>query len=344
MRAHLSGSLAAVLAVAVVGCSGGGGKGSAGDRATTTSARSAVVPTTPAGSEPTGPTTAAPTTAAPARGPTPDRPCGGVRPDRYDHVVWIWMENHTAGQVLGSQDAPFETDLAARCGSSVDYRSVGSPSLPNYLAATSGSTHGVHDDGPPASHPIDGENLFRQVREAGGTARSYEEAMPGPCALDGSGRYAVKHNPQAYYRDAADQAACATDDVPLGALAANGGGSFVDDLSNGHLPTFSFVTPDLCDDTHDCPVAAGDAWLRDWVMTIVGSSTYAEGRTALFVVWDEPTPMPLLVVAPGVPTGATASAQFDHYSLLRTTEELLGLAPPLGQAATATSMRGAFGL
>jgi hypothetical protein len=33
----------------------------------------------------------------------------------------------------------------------------------------------------------------------------------------------------------------------------------------------------------------------------------------------------------------------DHYSLLRTTEELLGL-PLLGHAATATSMRPAFGL
>jgi phospholipase C len=254
------------------------------------------------------------------------------------------MENHTAGQVLGSREAPFETDLGTRCGSSVDYRSVGSPSLPNYLAATSGSTHGVHDDGSPASHPISGDNLFRQVRDAGGTARSYEEAMPGPCVLDGRGRYAVKHNPQAYYRDAADQAACATDDVPLGGLAANGGGAFVDDLSNGRLPTFAFVTPDLCNDTHDCPVSVGDAWLRDWVTTILGSPTYAEGRTALFVVWDEPTPMPLLVVAPGVPAGVTASAPFDHYSLLRTTEELLGQAPRLGQAATASSMRTAFGL
>jgi hypothetical protein len=213
--------------------------------------------------------------------------------------------------------------------------------LPNYLGATSGSTHGVHDDGSPAAHPISGDNLFRQVLAAGGTARSFEEAMPSPCDLGAAGRYAVKHNPQAYFSDAQDRAACQRDDVPLGALS---GGAFVDALAGDALPTFSFVTPDLCDDTHDCPVATGDAWLRDWVSRILASPTYAAGRTAVFVVWDEPTPMPLLVVAPTVGKGTVSTAPFDHYSLLRTTEELLGLDPALGQAAGAVSLRPAFGL
>jgi hypothetical protein len=248
------------------------------------------------------------------------------------------MENHTAGAVLDSPDAPFERSVAQACGSTRSYRSVGSPSLPNYLGATSGSTHGVHDDGSPGAHPISGDNLFRQVRTAGGTARSYEEAMPGNCALAPTGRYAVKHNPQPYYSDAIDRAACQADDVPLGALQ---GGAFVDDLSHDRLPTFSFITPDLCDDTHDCGVAIGDAWLRDWVGVITASPTYRAGRTVVFVVWDEPTPMPLLVVAPTVPAATTAAAPFDHYSLLRTTDDVLGL-PPLGSAAAAPTMRDAF--
>src|SRR4029077_21292110 len=88
-------------------------------------------------------------------------------------------------------------------------------------------------------------------------------------------------------------APCQTDNVPLGDLS---GGAFVDDLHAGRLPTFSFVTPDLCDDTHDCDVAVGDAWLRNWVGAILSGPTYAGQRTAVFVVWDEPTPMPLLVV------------------------------------------------
>jgi phospholipase C len=250
------------------------------------------------------------------------------------------MENHTASSVLASDQAPFERSLATDCGSADRYRAVGSPSLPNYLAAITGATHGVDDDGSPTSHPISSDNLFRQVTAAGGTARSYEEAMPTNCQQRGSGRYAVKHNPQAYLADPADRAACQRDDVPLGDLA---GGAFVDDLHPDRLPTFSFVTPDLCHDTHDCDVAVGDAWLRDWLGAILASATYAAHRTAVFVVWDEPTPMPLLVVTPTTPAGATSSEPFDHYSLLRTTEELLGLPATLGAAATAASMRPTYG-
>jgi hypothetical protein len=250
------------------------------------------------------------------------------------------MENHTAGAVLDSPDAPFEQALAATCGSTRGYRSVGSPSLPNYLGATSGSTHGVHDDGSPGVHPVAGDNLFRQVRVAGGTARSYEEAMPRNCVPEPAGRYAVKHNPQAYYADRADRVACQTDDVPLGALTS---GAFVDDLSGDRLPTFSFITPDLCNDTHDCSVAVGDAWLHDWIGLITSSAPYRAGRTLVFVVWDEPTPMPLLVLGPTVPGATEAAAPFDHYSLLRTTEDVLGL-PPLAGAADAMSMRAAFGI
>ena len=110
------------------------------------------------------------------------------------------------------------------------------------------------------------------------------------------------------------------------------------------LPAFSFVTPDLCDDTHDCGVEIGDRWLRDWVGMIVASPTYRAGRTAVFVVWDEPTPMAVLVLSPATPPGTTSAVAFDHYSLLRTTEELLGLSPSLGQAATAQSLRVAFRL
>jgi phospholipase C len=251
------------------------------------------------------------------------------------------MENHTASAVLGARAAtPFEKDLAARCGSGTNYRAVGSPSLPNYLGATSGSIQGVHDDASPSAHPIDSDNLFRQVRATQQSARSYEEAMPQNCESRAAGRYAVKHNPQAYYVAGDDLAACQRDDVPLGSLTT---GALVDDLDRGQLPAFSFITPDLCNDTHDCGVDVGDAWLRQWVGLLLDSAVYKAGRTALFVVWDEPTPMPVLVVSPTTPSGTSSTAPFDHYSLLHTTEELLGL-PYLGQAARATSMRPAFGL
>jgi hypothetical protein len=285
-------------------------------------------------------TTTAPATTAPTNKPptTTAGPCGvaASAPSTYQHVVWIWMENHNWQQVLGDPSAaPYETRLAHQCATATHYSSVGSPSLPNYLGATSGDTWGIRDDADPSSHHLTVDNLFRQVRTAGGTERSYEEAMASPCQQGSGGTYAVRHNPAAYYTGNNDRTACAADDLSLNALAA--------DLAAGTLPTFAFVTPDLCHDTHDCSVATGDTWLATWVPRILASAAYRQGSTAVFVMWDEYTPMPNLVIAPSVPPGVVSGAAFDHYSLLRTTEQLLGL-PPLGRAATATPLRDAFRL
>lgn len=250
------------------------------------------------------------------------------------------MENHSLGQVIGASDAPVATAYSRQCGTATRYSQVGSPSLPNYIAATSGATQGIVDDAGPASHPLTVDNLFRQVRTAGKEERSYQEAMPAPCSLTPSGRYAVKHNPAAYYVGNGDRAACQADDVPLGDL---GRGSLADDLAHGTLPAFAFVTPDLCNDTHDCPVATGDAWLGRWLPAIVSSSAYRAGRTAVFVVWDEDSPMPNLVIAPSVPAGTRDAQPTSHLGLLRTTEELLGL-PLLPGAAGAASLRPGFRL
>ena len=245
------------------------------------------------------------------------------------------MENHRRQQVIGDPHAPFATTLAQQCGSANDYRAVGSPSLPNYIGATAGTTHGIRDDRDPSVHALLTDNLFRQVRRAGGAARSYVEAMPAPCTLQSTGRYAVKHNPAAYFVGDDDRRACETDDLPMGTANA---GALVQDLARQSLPRFSFVIPDTCNDTHDCAVAVGDAWLGDWVPRITGSPAYRAGSTALFIVWDEPTPMPFIAIAPSIPAGTRTTTTVDHYALLRTTEELLGL-PPIGAAGAAPSMR-----
>ena len=113
-------------------------------------------------------------------------------------------------------------------------------------------------------------------------------------------------------------------------------------LAHGTLPTFSFVTPDLCSDTHDCPVATGDEWLKGVLTELLGLPVYKAGRTAIFLVWDEDSPMPFVTIAPSVRPGTVLADQVDHYSLLRTTEEMLGITSFLGKAATAPSMRTAL--
>ncbi len=251
------------------------------------------------------------------------------------------MENHRYGEVIGNDNAPFETALARRCGTATQYASVGSPSMPNYIGATSGDTQGIHDDNPPAAHPLTADNLFRQVRASGRQARSYQEAMPANCALDPKGDYAVKHNPAAYYSGPEDRAACKIDNVALGTPTS---GALADALDHDTLPAFSFITPNLCNDTHNCGVKTGDKWLQAWLPRLAASSAYRSGTTAIFVAWDEYTPMPSIVISPSTPPGSVADGPVDHYSLLRTTEELLAIPDFLGHAAQATSMRPAFGL
>ena len=112
----------------------------------------------------------------------------------------------------------------------------------------------------------------------------------------------------------------------------------------GTLPAFSFVTPNLCNDTHDCPVPSGDLWLASWMPIMLAAPNYRAGNTAIFLIWDEGNAsnhMPEITISPFTPAGATSTTRFDHYSLLKTTEQLLGL-PMLGNASAAASMLSAF--
>ncbi len=293
---------------------------------------------------------ARPAPAQPAKGchhkcpppPPPTSGCGTKTgpPATYAHVIWIWMENRGYGQIIGSSAAPYINSLAQGCGLATNYSAVTHPSLPNYIAATSGNTWGISDDNPPSSHPLGVNSIFQQA----GSAGSYEESMPSNCALFSSGTYAVKHNPEAYYTNI--RTACASDDVPMGTTAS---GAFASALAAGTLPAFSFVTPNLCNDMHDCSIQTGDAWLQSWVPKIFASPSYQAGNTVLVVTWDEDdghsgNHVATIVASPYTAPGTQSAAAFTHYSLLRTTEELLGIPTFLGNAASAASMRSAFGL
>jgi phospholipase C len=182
--------------------------------------------------------------------------------------------------------------------------------------------------------------LFEQAPSSG----SFEEGMPSNCDLHDDALYVVRHNPEAFYTRI--RASCARDDVPLGTPRS---GRFLTELEAGSLPAFSFVTPNVCDDMHSCAVSRGDSWLARWVQIIAASRSYREGQVVLFLTWDENdgstgNHVPLIVVSPFTTPGTRSNGSFTHYSLLRTTEQLLGLHHYLGHAASASSMRVAFGL
>ena len=273
----------------------------------------------------------------------PSGPCGTAADATYRHVVWIWMENRSYDAVInGTGEAPELGRYADKCGLATDYHGITHPSLPNYIAATAGSTLGITTDCAPIDCPRAKSSLFGQVAHAGKGWKGYAESMASRCDHAGYGTYAPRHNPAVYFTPIAGQ--CQKRDVPMG--GANG--RFAHALANG-LPAFSFVTPNLCSDGHDCSTGVADTWLGTWLDRITSSPAYAAGKTVVFVTWDESTGdspdnhIATVVIAPTVTPGTRVGRTLNHYSLLRTTEQILGL-PFLRQAKDARSMRGAFGL
>jgi hypothetical protein len=290
-----------VIALLLVGCSAGRG-GAPG----ATSSRAAA---------------AAPSSAPPSA----DAPSGDTGLPRPDHVMVVIFENEDVENVLGSPDAPYLTQLAASGATMSDAHAETHPSEPNYLALFSGSTQGVTDDSCPLT--FSGDNLAAQLRAAGETFVGYAEGLPeAGFAGCRSGDYARKHNPWANF-----PALPAEVNQPLSALPSD----FAD------LPTVAFVVPNLCHDMHDCGVAAGDAWARSFLPRYVAWA--ADHDSQLIVTFDEDdgsaaNHIATFVVGAGV-RRTTSGQLIDHYSLLRTMEQMYGL-PAIGEAAQAEPITG----
>jgi hypothetical protein len=244
------------------------------------------------------------------------------------------MENHSYSQIVGDPTAPYETALAGQCGVATNYFAITHPSLPNYIALTSGDAQGITDDLGPGYHQLDVPSIFSQLGPGGW--RSLLESMPAShnCSLVDSGLYAIRHNPAAYYTNIRTD--CGTYDVRLGSTP---------DIS----ARFTFIAPNKCNDMHDCPVAAGDDWLKAFIPKLTSTAEYQAGSTAIFLTWDEDDArntgnrVPTLVISPSTVPGTQSATTFSHYALLHTTEEMLAL-PFIGGVASAPSMRSGFNL
>src|SRR5207245_14950 len=94
--------------------------------------------------------------------------------------------------IIGSEAAPTFNRLAATYAQATAYQGVAHPSLPNYLALVSGSTHGVTSDcyACPQVGPTIGSQLSAKHLEWG----AYAEGSPGSRAYDRS------HVPFLYFR------------------------------------------------------------------------------------------------------------------------------------------------
>jgi hypothetical protein len=243
----------------------------------------------------------------------------------FGHVVVVVFENKPRDAVLGNRAAPAFNAFARRGAVLSGYRGVAHPSLPNYLALVSGSTHGVTTDC--TSCTVAAPNLAGALEAKGLTWKAYAEGLPRPGWTGPSaGRYAKKHVPFLYFRDVLRSPKLRRNVVPLS------------QLSPRRLPDFALVVPNLCHDMHDCPVSVGDAWLGRFLPPLLRVP-----RTAVFVVFDEAyspgNGVPALALGPLVRPASHFRSPMTHYGLLRTIEDGLGL-PRLGRSARARPVTG----
>ncbi len=260
--------------------------------------------------------------------PEPTQTSGGVQGGvpAFDHIYVIVMENHGYGSIVGSSDAPYINSLIASYGLATNYNAIAHPSEPNYIALFAGSTLGVNSDG---RYDLTALNVADQIDAAGKTWHVYEQNYPGDCSPTSSasgpvdlvglaGYYFRKHNPAISFTDiSADPNRCAA----ITSLA-----SFDPAAAN-----FELVVPNTYNDMHSAPTSTGDAFLKDFVPLITESPAFA--NSLLVITWDEGGyglsgggHVTTLVISPLLSSaGMQSDVAHDHYSLLRTIEDGLGL-------------------
>ncbi len=269
--------------------------------------------------------------AAPAPAGTPVAPSRSV--PSFGHVYLLVLENRDFTSIVGSPSAPYLNSLMSEYGLATNYHAVAHPSEPNYFAIVSGSTQGVIDDG---VHDLRAPNLADQLESAGRSWAVFAQNVPAGCftgaesegGRDGPGTYVRKHEPFISFKSiSTDAARCAR----------------IQDLSafDPAVADFELIVPNQQTNMHDGTIQESDDFLRAFVPRILTSASWREGGV-LFIVWDESRDhsvpgghVPLIVVSSGTVAGFRSAAPHDHYSLLRTIEDGLGLAC-LGAACSRT--------
>jgi len=165
--------------------------------------------------------------------------------------------------------------------------------------------------------------------------------------------YAVKHNPFVYFQSVQEGKGALS---MKNAVSFEGDHGLYGDLASGHVPTYSFIAPNQCNDQHGrgnagafcnfdplsdgsqaglnpALIFLGDQTIQTLVTAIHGSPAWKNGRNAIVLTWDEND----YSLAPNInqvitvvdtnygPHHKTSAKYYTHFSLLKTVEGGLGL-------------------
>ncbi|MCL4338671.1 alkaline phosphatase family protein [Patescibacteria group bacterium] len=246
---------------------------------------------------------------------------GKIMGNSFDHIAVIVMENKSFKDIVGNRSAPYINSLIPEYSLLGNYHAVAHPSLPNYIALVGGSTFGIESDCTDCF--IKGNNLANQLEQYHKTWKAYMESMPSICFIGGSGLYVQKHNPFIYFNDIRNNKERCDNIVPFSKLES--------DLKS-NVPNFIFISPNLCNDMHECSTAIGDKWLSVQIPMILNSSAFNKQKSLLILTWDEDdgledNKVAAIFIGSGIKKGYVSQIYYTHYSLLHTIENLWGLSP-----------------
>ena len=256
-----------------------------------------------------------------------------LTPAPFQKVFIVVLEN-TAYEDAVAQ--PFLRDLAARGASLTNFFAETHPSFPNYVAMTAGSTYGVTSN---AAVTLDVSHIGDLLEAAGRTWKVYAEGYPGDCFLGASaGAYVRRHVPFLSFANVQTAPARCARIVNASELAG--------DIQNGTLPDYSLYIPDLNNDGHDTGVAFADQWLAGAFGPWLHDSRFTDGMLFVVTFDESPTTAPnhiyTVLYGPGVVPGSTSVSRYDHFNLLRTIEDTLGLGTLGQQDAAASAITGVW--
>jgi hypothetical protein len=263
-------------------------------------------------------------------------------------VFVILLENLDWSSVSGS-NAPFLINsLLPQYARALNYRNPPGlhPSKPNYIWLEAGADFGIRDDNDPtpASSLATPDHLTTYLNRSGVSWKTYQESISGTeCPLVSAYPYRCKHNPFVYFADVTASfqpasAYCLAHVRPLAELGA--------DLAQNRTARYNFVTPNMCNDGHDCALSVADAWLAASLPPIMASRAYLDGG-AIFITWDEGAgvsdgPIGMVVVSPWAKKGYANSLAYTHSSTLRTMQDIFQVRPYLNDAANAVNLDDLF--
>ena len=250
------------------------------------------------------------------------------------HVVLVVEENHGYSSIVGSSSMPYLNSLIKKYGLASAYYANTHPSIGNYFEMTTGQIITNNDS---YTSSVGVNNMVRAMITAGVTWKSYAESLPKVGYTGGNVYpYAKRHNPFAYFTDAANSSSEKLNLVPFT--------QFKTDLANNTLPRFSYIVPNMHHDMHDCPdgmstctdaqkKAAGDYWLKTNIAPLLANSAFQNGGL-LVITFDEASDtdkthgggrVATVVIGPKVKPGYKSWTLYQHQSLLRTLLNALGI-------------------